>query len=330
MKPDLSVVMPVHNEAGHLGRTIDALSVAVARSPLSVELVVVDDGSMDGSAEAVADAVAERLPLRIVSQPNLGRFAARRAGVEAASATYVFLLDGRVSIEPDALVFVAPRLADGQRVWTGHVHVEAGRNLYGIFWQLLAELAWSDYFGDPRTTSFGVEEFDRFPKGTGCFIAPRDLLLEAIDAFRTRYADLRHANDDAPMIRWIAARERVHVSPLFGSAYEPRRTSRAFVRHSLHRGVVFVDGHGRRESRFFPVVVAFYPVSALLALAALRRPIFAARAMALAALGAAALGIAYRRKPLEVLALGLLTPVYAVFHGSGMWRGLLMLRPRSR
>jgi glycosyltransferase involved in cell wall biosynthesis len=330
VKPDLSVVMPVHNEAGHLGRTIEALSVAVARSSLSVELVVVDDGSTDGSADLAGGAVAERLPLRIVSQPNLGRFAARRAGVEAASAAYVFLLDGRVSIEPDALAFVGPRLADGQPVWTGHVHVEAGRNLYGIFWQLLAELAWSDYFGDPRTTSFGVEEFDRFPKGTGCFIAPRDLLLEAIDAFRTRYADVRHANDDAPMIRWIAGRARVHVSPLFASAYEPRRTLRAFVRHSLHRGVVFVDGHGRRESRFFPVVVAFYPVSALLALAALRRPTFAARATTLAALGGSALGIAYRRKPLEVLVLGLLTPVYAVCHGAGMWRGLLMFRPRSR
>jgi glycosyltransferase involved in cell wall biosynthesis len=328
--PDLSVVMPVHNEAGHLRRTIEALSVAVARSTLAVELVLVDDGSTDGGAEIAADVASEHLPLRVFVQPNLGRFAARRAGAEAARGEYVFLLDGRVSIGPDALAFVAPRLAEGQRVWTGHVHVEAGRNLYGIFWELLAELAWSDYFREPRTTSFGVAEFDRFPKGTGCFIAPRGLLLDAIDAFRTRYADLRHANDDAPIIRWIAARERVHVSPSFASTYEPRRTLQAFARHSLHRGVVFVDGHGRRESRFFPVVVTFYPVSCLLALAALRRPSIVPRAVGGAALGGAALGVARRRQPREVLALGLLTPVYAVFHGAGMWRGLFMLRSRSR
>ncbi len=189
----------------------------------------------------------------------------------------------------------------------------------------LAELAWFDYFRRPRTVSFGVEDFDRYPKGTTCFLAPRGLLLDAIDASRTRYADARHVNDDTPLIRWIAEREPIHVSPEFACDYRPRTTLRGFLRHSFHRGVVFVDGHGRRESRFFPVVVAFYPATVLLALATVRLTPIAIGAVAVVSVGAAGLGIVRQRSAREVTALALLSPLYALLHGAGMWRGLLML-----
>jgi hypothetical protein len=108
----------------------------------------------------------------------------------------------------------------------------------------------------------------------------------------------------------------------------------SFVRHSVHRGVVFVDGHGRRESRFFPAVVAFFPASAALAGVTIRRPIAAPAALVALGVGALLFGVARRRSPLEVASLGLLTPVYGVAHGLGMWRGLLtiifeQLRPRG-
>ena len=215
-------------------------------------------------------------------------------------------------------------MSAGEQVWTGHVDVESGRNPFGTFWKLLAELAWADYFDRPRTTSFGSEDFDRYPKGTTCFLAPRRLLIDAVRAFRSRYADLRRANDDTPLIRWIAERERVHVSPSFACTYRPRTTLTAFFRHSLHRGIVFLDGHGRRESRYFPAVVAFYPISAALALAALRRPAVVPVAVALTSTVAAGIGAARRRSGFEIASLGLLAPVYAVAHGIGMWRGLLL------
>jgi glycosyltransferase involved in cell wall biosynthesis len=317
--------MPVYNEAAHLPTAIDALVAAIERAGFEAELVLVDDGSTDGSAAVVREELGERVPLRVVAQTNSGRFAARRAGVETSRAPLVLLLDGRVRVDPDALAFVRRRVDAGDHVWTSHVRVEAGRNLYGLFWQLLAELAWFDYFGNPREVSFGAEEFDRYPKGTTCFLAPRELVLAAISAFRTRYDDVRHANDDTPLIRWIAEREPIHVSPRFACSYSPRTTLRAFLRHSFHRGVVFVDGHGRRESRFFPVVVAFYPTSVALVLTAVWFPLVAAGALAVASLAAGALGVARRRRPREVAALALLAPVYGVMHGAGMWRGLVML-----
>jgi glycosyltransferase involved in cell wall biosynthesis len=328
--PTLSIVMPVHDEAPHLPQTIAALVAAVAGSPFDAELVVVDDGSTDGSAAVASGAVDGRLPARVVSQPNRGRFEARRAGLDAATGEHVLLLDARVRVREAALGFVQERLAEGRRVWTAHVDVDARGNPYGEFWKLLAELAWAEYFASPRDTSFGVEDFDRYPKGTTCFFAPRQLLRDAVAAFRSAYVDLRHANDDTPLIRWIAERERINVSPDFACDYTPRATLASFVRHSFHRGVVFLDGHGRRESRFFPALAAFYPASAVLAVAATRRPAVGAFAAAATSAGAAALGAAQRRSPSEIATLGLLAPVYAVAHGAGMWRGLALLTASRR
>jgi glycosyltransferase involved in cell wall biosynthesis len=325
MTERLSVVMPVHDEAAHLPETIEALVDAVERSGFSADLVLVDDGSTDGSADVARAAVGERLPLTVAAQENRGRFEARRAGVAAARGEWVLLLDGRVRVRPDSLAFVEPRLRDGERVWNGHVHVETDGNPYGVFSNLLVELAWRDYFADPRTTSYGPEEFDRFPKGTTCFLAPKGLLEDALDAFRSGYADLRNANDDTPVIRWIAARERIHISPGFACDYQPRATLGSFVRHSLHRGTVFLDGHGRPESRFFPLTVAFFPVSAALAVAALRRPSLVPRLAATASAVAGAVAAATGRSAFETASVAALAPVYAAAHGVGMWRGLALL-----
>jgi glycosyltransferase involved in cell wall biosynthesis len=325
--PDLSVVMPVFNEAAHLPATIRALIVAVERSGYSVELVLVDDGSTDGSGDVALRTVADRMPARVLRQPNSGRLASRRVGVAEASSDLVFLLDGRVRIDPDALAFVRERVSAGDRVWTGHVHVESDSQL-GEFWSLLAALAWRDYFDDPRTTSFGTADFDRYPKGAGCFVAPRELLLEAFDRFRSGYADPRHANDDTPVLRYIAERQEIHVSPRFSSRYSPRESITSFFSHSVHRGVVFVDGHGRPDSRYFPVTLGFFPVSAAFVVLALRRPSVLPAAAVACGLGAAALGFTAGRSGREVRVLAVVTPVYAAGHAVGMWKGLGLLVSR--
>jgi hypothetical protein len=324
MTPTLSVVVPVHNEAPDLPETIGALLGSLNGGEFDAEVVLVDDGSTDDGAAVVRHAVETRAPLHILSQWNRGRFEARRIGVEAARGEWVLLLDGRVRIDGGALRYVHERLGDGRDVWTAHVDVEDDGNPYGTFWRLLAELAWSDYFDAPRDTSFGADDFDRFPKGTTCFFAPRALLLEAIGAFESKYEDARHANDDTPMLRWIAERRPINVSPGFRCTYRPRGDLEAFLRHSLHRGVVFVDGHGRPESRFFPAVVAFYPASLALALAAVRRPFAIGSAAAAVSLAAAALGLARGRTRFEIASLAALAPLYVAAHGAGMWRGLAL------
>jgi|1185.fasta_scaffold06867_2 glycosyltransferase involved in cell wall biosynthesis len=322
MNPELSVVLPAYNEAAEIGRTVDALVEAVRRSGLVAEVILVDDGSTDDTVAVAEQRAAGRLPLRVLRQPNSGRLEARRAGLEAADADLALLLDARVTLAPDALRFVAGRVGDGDDVWTGHVDVAAGGNPFALFWKLLAELAWEEYFADPRTTRFGAADFDHFPKGAGCFVAPRQLLLDAFAAFHSYYAEQRFSNDDTPVLRWVAERRGIGVSPQFSGVYVPRTRLATFLRHSFRRGTVFLDGHGRRESRFFWAAVAFYPASALLVVAALRRPAVLPAATAAVSAAAAALGVRRHRSAAEIASLAALAPLYAAAHGAGMWRGL--------
>jgi glycosyltransferase involved in cell wall biosynthesis len=320
----LSVVIPVRDEAAHLPATVEALVAAVDGSGFDADLVVVDDGSTDGSADSARAAADGRVPLEIVRRGGEGRFVARRAGLEAGTGDLALLLDARVRLERDALRFVHERAEAGETVWNAHVRVDTD-SAFGVFWSLLAELAWRDYFDNPRTTSFGEDDFDRFPKGTTCFLAPRKLLLSAFSTFETHYSDIKLANDDTPILRAVARRARIGISPRFACSYAPRTTLARFFRHAVHRGTVFLDGHGTPESRFFPVVAAFFPLSAALALASLRRPAVAPASLVACGLAAAAYGVEAGRSPREVQVLATVTPIYAVGHGLGMWRGLFEL-----
>jgi glycosyltransferase involved in cell wall biosynthesis len=325
MSRSLSIVIPVHDEAEHLPATVDALAEATVRSDFSVELIVVDDGSTDGSAAAAEAAVADRLPLEILVREQAGRFKARRAGVEAATSDWVLLLDARVRLHRDSLRFLAECLTPDSAVWNGHVVPQTHGNPFGAFGNVLVHIAWARYFDDPRSTSYGLDDFDHFPKGTGCFVAPRDLLLEAMDAFVPRVSDWRLVSDDTQLIRWIAARHRIHLSPEFGCDYQPRTSLRSFVDNALYRGSTFLDGHGRTESRFYALAVGFYPVSAALTFLVLRRPVSLPIIVAVAVGGGAAVASRARRPVFEIASFAALTPVYAVAHGAGMWRALAVL-----
>ncbi|TML60564.1 MAG: glycosyltransferase [Actinobacteria bacterium] len=325
MSRSLSIVIPVHDEAEHLSATVDALAEAAGRGNFTMELIVVDDGSTDGSASIAEAAVADRLPLKILAREQAGRFKARRAGVEAATSDWVLLLDARVRLHRDSLRFLGECLTPDSPIWNGHVVPQTHGNPFGAFGNVLVHIAWARYFDNPRPTSYGLDDFDHFPKGTGCFVAPRELLLQAMDAFVPRVSDWRLVSDDTQLIRWIAARHRIHLSPEFGCDYQPRTSLRSFVDNALYRGSTFLDGHGRTESRFYALAVGFYPVSAALTFFVLRRPLFLPILIAVAVGGGGAVASRARRPVFEIASFAALTPVYAVAHGAGMWRALAVL-----
>lgn len=90
MPPDVSVVLPVHNEAGHVLAEIDRIRAALDSSPYTYELVVVDDGSTDGSTELLATLEGIRL---IRFARNRGSGTARKVGTRAARGTVVVWTD---------------------------------------------------------------------------------------------------------------------------------------------------------------------------------------------------------------------------------------------
>ncbi|HUK44709.1 MAG TPA: glycosyltransferase family A protein, partial [Gaiellaceae bacterium] len=124
MEPrSLTVVIPVFNQAGEIGATLEALDIALAATSFAAEVVVVDDGSTDGTA-AVLRGLSPGVPLRVIEQENAGRFEARRVGLERAQGKYCLLLDSRVRLDPGSLRFVESRLGEGKEVWNGHVEID--------------------------------------------------------------------------------------------------------------------------------------------------------------------------------------------------------------
>jgi glycosyltransferase involved in cell wall biosynthesis len=87
---DVSIVLPVYNERGHIGTEVDRITEAMDRSPYSYEIIVVDDGSDDGSEDELATLRGVRL-LRFAE--NRGAGSARKFGTRAARGTVVVWTD---------------------------------------------------------------------------------------------------------------------------------------------------------------------------------------------------------------------------------------------
>ncbi len=83
----VSVVIPAYNAQQTIAEAVEQ-SVAQAKGPMEVEVVVVDDGSTDDTAE-----VAESVGARVIRQKNLGPASARNKGWESASGNLICFTD---------------------------------------------------------------------------------------------------------------------------------------------------------------------------------------------------------------------------------------------
>jgi glycosyltransferase involved in cell wall biosynthesis len=113
-------VIPAHDEGLRLPRTLATLEREVARRRLSLELIVVDDGSTDSTAGVARDA-ADRLDwVDVVSHPTqLGKGAAVRSGVARAHAPVVAFTDADLAYPVDAIVRVADQVEQGADIAIG-------------------------------------------------------------------------------------------------------------------------------------------------------------------------------------------------------------------
>ncbi len=94
----LSVVMPVYNESTTLRKIVEKV-LAVS---LEIELICVDDGSQDGSLGILRELQTQHPQIKILSQPrNMGKGAALRRGIEAATGLYIVIQDADLEYDPN-------------------------------------------------------------------------------------------------------------------------------------------------------------------------------------------------------------------------------------
>jgi glycosyltransferase involved in cell wall biosynthesis len=92
-----SIIIPCFNARGSIRDALD--SVAAQELP-HLEVIVVDDGSVDGSAEIIAQ---EYRSVRLVRTPNQGPSAARNLGTSMATGKFIQYLDADDLLAPGKL-----------------------------------------------------------------------------------------------------------------------------------------------------------------------------------------------------------------------------------
>ena len=95
---ELTILMPCLNEAETLGACIAKARAYLARSGVSGEVLIADNGSSDGSIE-----IAERAGARVVREQSKGYGSALRAGINAAHGRYIVMGDADDSYDFAAL-----------------------------------------------------------------------------------------------------------------------------------------------------------------------------------------------------------------------------------
>ncbi|HEX3984871.1 MAG TPA: glycosyltransferase family 2 protein [Rhizomicrobium sp.] len=105
--PELSVVVPVFNEAGNILPLLDEVEAAL-NDVCTYEVIFIDDGSSDGSAEELLQAQARSPAVRLFKHvKRSGKSAGLVTGFWAAQAPWIQTLDGDRQNDP----------ADVARIW---------------------------------------------------------------------------------------------------------------------------------------------------------------------------------------------------------------------
>ncbi|HZT67040.1 MAG TPA: glycosyltransferase family 2 protein [Acidimicrobiales bacterium] len=120
---DVSVILPVYNEAGHIRAEVERIRAALDASPYTYELIAVDDGSQDASAEELASIEGIRV---IRFAQNRGSGSARKAGTRAAAGRVVVWTDVDMSYPNEEIPALVKELDSGWDQVVGARRTEQG------------------------------------------------------------------------------------------------------------------------------------------------------------------------------------------------------------
>ena len=118
---DLTVLVPVFNEADNMEPLLTKLKQDLASLPLRSEILVVDDGSTDGTFERVRALAASIPGLRgIRFRRNYGKSAALSVGFrEARGSTFVVTMDGDLQDDSAEIPRLLAKLEEGYDLVSG-------------------------------------------------------------------------------------------------------------------------------------------------------------------------------------------------------------------
>ena len=120
MAPDLSVVIPIKNEAPNIANLHREFTEALEAWGRPYELVLIDDGSTDESFRLLADLQARDPRVRVIRfRRNFGQTAAFAAGFKFARGRLIATADGDLQNDPRDLPRMVDLIDQGQDIVCG-------------------------------------------------------------------------------------------------------------------------------------------------------------------------------------------------------------------
>lgn len=119
-RQQLSIVVPVHNEAANIPILYHALDNTTKKVPFSFELIFVDDGSTDNSVPILEALVRRDSRVRLIEfARNFGKEAAVSAGLHAAQGSAAITLDADMQHPPRLIPKMISKWQNGADVVVG-------------------------------------------------------------------------------------------------------------------------------------------------------------------------------------------------------------------
>lgn len=142
-RPDISVVVPLYNEAESLPELVEWIDRVAADNRLSYELLLIDDGSDDASWATIMQLKERFAAIRAIGfARNYGKSAALYCGFAAARGEVVFTMDADLQDSPDEIPAMRRMiLEEGYDLvsgWKRKRHDPAGKRLPSRFFNWTA------------------------------------------------------------------------------------------------------------------------------------------------------------------------------------------------
>jgi glycosyltransferase involved in cell wall biosynthesis len=118
--PDVSVVVPIHDEVESLPLLLEAIASTLSSSQVNYEIICVDDGSTDGSGEFLKKEAQIRSDLKaVILRRNYGQTAAMAAGFYYAVGKAIVTLDADLQNDPADIPILLAKLDEGYDLVSG-------------------------------------------------------------------------------------------------------------------------------------------------------------------------------------------------------------------
>jgi glycosyltransferase involved in cell wall biosynthesis len=292
----VTVVIPVYNESEFIYETITKAHESFRLSGLLFEILVSDDGSTDASLQAALSTTALG-SIEVISNNHQGRIATRLTAVKKARFENVLMLDSRVQLKPESIPNLKELCINNPQAdfWNGHVEIENLALPHVSVWQTLVAIGWGSYTLNPRLCHFGIVDFDRYPKGTGLFLASKSNWIEQLsEALELQLDSVTPLSDDTRILREFASKSDIWLSPKFKAAYIPRSSLSLFIKNLFYRGTTFIDSYWASKSvigTFVRLVLPFFLVASILSLVWVPLNFFLISVAAVFILASVALGV---------------------------------------